>query len=218
MNLISKANNKNLDFKIALDGPVASGKGLISSMIAKEFNLKSVQSSIIYRGLAYICIKDKIDLNNTNLVIYTAENKDIISQVRDIDLNTELIGDMASKIASIYGVRKILTKYLATLVSVTPRIIMEGRDIGTIVAPGADVKIFILADIKVRAIRRYNQLQSQGKYCTIDDVLKLLRERDKRDKNRMYAPLKPVRNSLIIDTSKLNPGEVILKVKKFIYR
>lgn len=218
MNLTEKANNKNLDFKIALDGPSASGKGLIGSMLAKEFSLKYVQSSIIYRGLAFVCIEDGIDPDNIDAVMHASENEDVISRVKRIDLNTELIGDIASKISTIPGVRTNLTKYLINLMNNTPRIVMEGRDIGTVVAPDADVKIFISADVQVRAMRRYKQLQSEGKDCILDDVLDLLKKRDSRDSNRNVAPLKAAHDALVIDTSELNPSEVILKIKEFIYR
>lgn len=218
MSLEEKANNKNLDFKIALDGPSASGKGLIGSMLAEKFGLKYVQSSIVYRGLAYVCIEDGIDSDNIEAVIRAAENEDIISRVKGADLNVELIGDFASKISTISSVRTSLTKYLTGLISDTPRIIMEGRDIGTVVAPDADVKIFISADVEVRAMRRYKQLQLEGKDCILGDVLDLLKKRDARDSNRSAAPLKAADDALVIDTSKLEPSEVILKIKEFIYK
>jgi cytidylate kinase len=218
MNLTEKANNKNLDFKIALDGPSASGKGLIGSMLAKEFFLKYVQSSIIYRGLAFVCIEDGIDPDNIDAVMHASENEGVILRINGVDLNTELIGDIASKISTIPGVRANLTKYLINLMNDTPRIVMEGRDIGTVVAPDADVKIFISADVQVRAMRRYKQLQSEGKDCILDDVLDLLKKRDARDSNRNVAPLKAADDALVIDTSELNPSEVILKIKEFIYR
>ena len=218
MSLIEKASNKNLDFKIALDGPSAAGKGLIGSMLAEEFSLKYVQSSIVYRGLAFVCIEDRIDSDNIDAVINAAEHEDIISRVKGVDLNTELIGDIASKISSIAKVRSTLTIYLINLMNNTPRIVMEGRDIGTVVAPDADVKIFISADVQVRAMRRYKQLQSEGKDCILDDVLDLLKKRDARDSNRNIAPLKASDDALVIDTSKLDPSEVMLKIKEFIYR
>jgi len=218
MNLTEKANNKNLDFKIALDGPSASGKGLIGSMLAKEFLLKYVQSSIIYRGLAFVCIEDDINLDDIDAIIHTSGHEDIISRVKGVDLNTELIGDVASKISTIAEVRSNLTKYLTNVMNNTSRIIMEGRDIGTVVAPDADVKIFITADVQVRAMRRYKQLQSEGKKCILDDVLDLLKKRDARDSNRNVAPLKAADDALVIDTSALSPSEVILKIKEFIYR
>ena len=218
MSLIKKADNKKLNFKISLDGPSASGKGLIGSMLAKEFCLKYVQSSVVYRGLAFVCIEDDIDPLDVDSVVYTAKNEDIIDRIKGVDLNVELIGDIASKISAITQVREGLTKYLSDLILCTPRIVMEGRDIGTVVAPDADVKIFISADVDIRAIRRYKQLQLEGKDCMLGSVLELLKERDARDSNRSIAPLVPADDAFVIDTSMLNPSEVIQKIKEFIYR
>jgi CMP/dCMP kinase len=217
MDLVKKANNKNLEFKIALDGPSASGKGLIGSMLAEEFSLKYVQSSIVYRGLALVCIEDSIDSSNIADVIYAARNEDVIERSQGKDLNVELIGDVASRISTILEVRESLTNYLKHLMNNTSRIIMEGRDIGTVVAPEADVKIFISANVEVRAMRRYKQLQLEGKDCILSDVLELLKNRDERDSNRDIAPLVAAEGALVIDTSNLLPLEVVQKIKKFIY-
>lgn len=215
---MEKADNKNLDFRIALDGPSASGKGLIGSMLAEEFTLKYVQSSIVYRGLALVCVEDSIDPSDVESVILAAQNQDVVSRAFGKDLNVELIGDIASKISIIPEVRENLTTYLKNLMQNTPRIIMEGRDIGTVVVPNSDIKIFILADVEVRAARRYKQLQSEGKDCILGDVLELLKERDARDSNRTVAPLKAADDALVIDTSELTPAEVVQKIKQFIYK
>ncbi len=215
---MEKADNKDLEFKIALDGSSASGKGLIGSMLAEEFGLKYVQSSIVYRGLALISIEDSINPSDVDAVIFAAQNEDIIKRISGKDLNIEQIGDIASKISTIPEVRTSLTNYLKKLIKSTPRIIMEGRDIGTVVAPNSDVKIFISANVEVRAMRRYKQLQSEGKDCILGDVLELLKERDERDSNRTVAPLKAADDALVIDTSELTPAEVVQKIKQFIYK
>jgi CMP/dCMP kinase len=218
MSLIEKANNKNLSFVIALDGPSASGKGHVGNMLAQEFGLKYVQSSIVYRGLALICFEDGIDPSDINAVIFAAQNENIIARSRGRDLNIEIIGDIASKISVIYEVRESLTSYLKSVVADTPRIIMEGRDIGTVVAPNADVKIFISANVEVRAMRRYKQLQLEGKDCILSDVLELLKARDERDSNRTIAPLVAAEGALVIDTSELSPELIVQKIKEFIYK
>ncbi len=217
MDLVKKANNKNLDFKVALDGPSASGKGLIGTMLAEEFDLKYIQSSIVYRGLALVCIEDSIDSSDVAAIIYAARNEDVIGRSSGKDLNVELIGDFASRISIIPEVRESLTNYLKYLMNNTSRIIMEGRDIGTVVAPDADVKIFISANVEVRAMRRYKQLQLEGKDCILSDVLELLKNRDERDSNRDIAPLVAAEGALVIDTSNLLPIEVVQKIKEFIY-
>ena len=187
--LKEKAYDKNNRFVIALDGPSASGKGLIGQMLATEFNLQYVQSSIVYRGLAYLGIINDIDVTDIDKIIKLSESSNLIEVTKTLDLNQENIGNYASKISTIPEVRSNLNKHLIQMIQTSPRIIMEGRDIGTVVAKDADVKIFITADVHKRARRRYKQLQEQGKKCTLGDVLKLLKERDLRDSSRMASPL-----------------------------
>ncbi len=214
--LKEKAYNENNCFVIALDGPSASGKGLIGKMLAAEFNLKYVQSSIVYRGLAYLCIINNIDVIDTEKIIKFSEITDLIELTKSTDLNQELIGNYASKISTIPEVRINLNKHLAKIIQENPRIIMEGRDISTVVAKNADVKIFITADVNKRAARRYKQLQEEGKNCTVEGVLKLLEERDLRDSSREEAPLCVAPDALVVDTSDLSQEQVMVKIKNYI--
>jgi cytidylate kinase len=214
-NLKEKATNYDSRFVIALDGPSASGKGLIGRLLAEEFHLQYVQSSVVYRGLAYLCIQKNIDAGDVDKIIELSE-VDVIEATKNIDLHQELIGNYASKISVVPEVRINLNKHLVSMIQKNPRIIMEGRDIATVVAPSADLKIFLTADVNKRAMRRYKQLQSQGKECILSDVLELLNERDMRDSTRAVAPLVASKDAFIIDTSELTPEEVVLKVKNYI--
>lgn len=214
-NLKSKALDFTQNFVIALDGPAASGKGTIGLMLAEKFSLKYVQSSIVYRQLAFNCIKEKIDVTDINKVISLSKEIDITDK---FDLEDENIGGVASQIAVIAEVRDNLNKHLVKLINTTPRILMEGRDIGTIVAPNADFKIFIIANPEVRAERRYKQLQAKGKACILDEILQQIILRDKRDKEREVAPLLPALDALIIDTSKLSPLSVVEQIIQFILK
>ena len=214
-NLKSKALDFTQNFVIALDGPAASGKGTIGLMLAEKFSLKYVQSSIVYRQLAFNCIKEKIDITDINKVISLSKEIDITDK---FDLEDENIGGVASQIAVIAEVRDNLNKHLVKLINTTPRILMEGRDIGTIVAPNADFKIFITANPEVRAERRYKQLQAKGKACILDEILQQIILRDKRDKEREVAPLLPALDALIIDTSKLSPLSVVEQITQFILK
>ena len=216
MQLSEKMYNQDNGFVVALDGPSASGKGLIGSMLAKKFGLKYVQSSIVYRGLAYICLQDNISPDDFDSVIKLSATVDVVAQTYGVDLNLEIIGDFASKISSIVQVRQNLGHYLKKLIETTPRIVMEGRDIGTVIAPNADLKIFITANVQVRAARRFKQLRLEGKECILSDVLDLLKSRDKRDRLRSAAPLKAAADALVIDTSDLAPADVIQKIKDFV--
>lgn len=213
---MKKIYDKEQKFVLALDGPSASGKGLIGSMIAKEFDLKYFQSSLVYRGLAYICIQDKLDIRKPEKLIKLIQDIDIFSRIKDVDLSSEEIGSIASKISVISEVREKLGIYLKNIIQVNSRVIMEGRDIGTVIAPSADLKIYITADVNIRANRRYKQLCESGKSCILSDILNQLKIRDERDLNRDIAPLVQASDAYLIDTSYLSPDEVIQKIKTII--
>jgi len=216
MKLSEKLYNHNNKVTIALDGPSAAGKGLIGTMLAQEFTLVYVQSSIVYRGLAYVCMQENILPEDVDNVIKISSSVDVISRAKGIDLNVERLGDIASKISVLPEVRANLGTYLQRLIKNTPRIIMEGRDIGTVIAPNADLKIFINANVEIRAERRYKQLLLEGKDCTLGDVLDLLKSRDERDRLRSAAPLKAADDAFIIDASYLTPAEIIQDIKNFV--
>lgn len=213
VDLKTKAFDISQNFTIALDGPAASGKGTIGLILAKKFSLKYFQSSIVYRQLAFDCISQKIDVTDIDAVIALSKE---LKLDNNFDLENENIGNIASQIAIISEIRNNLNKYLINLVKTTPRMIMEGRDIGTVVAPDADLKIFITANPQIRAERRYKQLQAQGKTCILDEILRQIILRDKRDKERKAAPLLPASDALIIDTSKLSAMEVVEEVTNYI--
>jgi len=215
INLKTKAFDFSQNFVVALDGPAASGKGTIGLMLAERFSLKYFQSSIVYRQLAFNCISQKVDITNINEVISLSREIEITDK---LDLADENIGGVASQIAVIAEVRENLNKHLVKLINATPRILMEGRDIGTVVAPNADFKIFVTASLGVRAERRYKQLQTKGKECILDEILQQIILRDKRDKEREVAPLLPASDALIIDTSKLSPISVVEEITQFILK
>ena len=133
-----------------------------------------------------------------------------------MDLNQESIGNYASKISTIPEVRTNINKYLILMITTYPRIIMEGRDIGTVIAKDADLKIFITADVNKRAERRYKQLQEEGKKCKLEDILQLLKERDLRDSMRIIDPLMVASDAFVIDTSNMDQQEVIAEIKNYI--
>ena len=213
VDLKTKAFDISQNFTISLDGPAASGKGTIGLILAKKLALKYFQSSIVYRQLAFDCISQKIDVTDIDSVIALSKE---LKLDNNFDLENENIGNIASQIAVISEIRNNLNKYLINLVKTTPRMIMEGRDIGTVVAPDADLKIFITANPQIRAERRYKQLQAKGKTCILDEILRQIILRDKRDKERKTAPLLPASDALIIDTSKLSAMEVVEEVTNYI--
>ena len=161
-------------------------------------------------------IEEKVAVNDEARIIELSQNADIISRTKGVDLNVEIIGEFASKLSILPEVRQNLGIYLKKLIQITPRIIMEGRDIGTIIAPNADLKIFITASVEVRAMRRYKQLRDAGKDCILSDVLDLLKSRDERDMSRSVAPLIPASDAYIIDTTNLAPDQVIQRIKDIV--
>ncbi|MCC8372168.1 MAG: (d)CMP kinase [Rickettsia endosymbiont of Pseudomimeciton antennatum] len=213
MTLKSQAFDISNNFVVALDGPAASGKSTIGRMLAQKLKLTYFQSGIVYRSLALSCINQKIDLTDINRIIELSKSTEYI---QNSELDSEVVGNIASKVAVIPEVRNNLGTYLVKLIKTTPRIIMEGRDIGTVVAPSADLKIFIKADIVIRAKRRYKELQEKDGEYIFDAVLKQLETRDKRDIERDIAPLTISPGTLEIDTSYLLPEEVIDKIMEFI--
>lgn len=216
ISLKEKAFNFSNRFVVAMDGPSASGKGRIGQMLAKRLKLVYYQSSIVYRTLAQMCINRAIDQEDKLKIIELAKSPQLLEYASNFDLNDENIAAVASKLATIKEVRQSLTQHLQQLIAITPRILMEGRDIGTVVAPEADLKIFMIADVNTRAKRRYKQLLAAGKSCILNEILEQLKARDLRDQERAVAPLIPAEDALIIDNSNLLPGQVRNKILEFI--
>jgi cytidylate kinase len=216
--LKSKSQDLNLGFTVTLDGPAASGKGLIGVMLAEFFSLEYFQSGALYRGVAHLCLRNQIDPQDFNSISDILGNIDLVEYIKDKDLSLEEIGITASKVAVIPDLRFILNEYQRNIIQSVPRIIMEGRDIGTVIAPQADLKIFLTASSEVRAARRFKQLRSLDNECILEQVLRDMIERDLRDSARDSAPLKVPQDALVIDTSDLEPAEVIRTINEFILK
>jgi cytidylate kinase len=213
MTLKSKAFDVKSNFVVALDGPAASGKGTVGRLLSNRLNLFYFQSSIVYRSLAIACIRNGIDITDIEAVSNLSESFKIL---RDQELQSEFVGNVASKIAAIPRVRENLGTHLRRLISTTPRILMEGRDIGSVIAPEADLKLFIKADVAIRAKRRYKELQDRGEECSYNNILEQLLMRDARDTERAIAPLVIPQGALEIDTSNLTPEETLEKILEMI--
>ncbi len=210
MTLKSKAFDFHSKFVIALDGPAASGKGTVGKLLSNRLNLSYFQSSIVYRSLALACIKNSIDISDTKAVVNLSKSLELSQDTEA--LQSESIGSVASKIAAIPEVRDNLGVHLKRIIETTPRILMEGRDIGSVIAPNADLKLFIKADVAIRAKRRYKELLDRGEESSYDRVLEQLILRDDRDTTRSSGPLVLPPDALEIDTSYLAPEEVLEKI------
>lgn len=197
---------------IAIDGPAASGKGTIAKLLGKKLNLPILHTGNIYRAIAYKIWQAGLDPKNLETSIAFA--KDLkASDLDNNDLNLEQIGEYASIIASYPQVRDVTYSFQRDFIDKSNGAIIEGRDIGTVICPEANLKFYIIADVEVRAKRRLAQIN--GDY---DVVLKDLRMRDQRDQNRVTAPLKPALDAIIIDTSYLTANETLETILDYILK
>ena len=203
---------------IAVDGPAAAGKGTLSRRLAEHFNLARLDTGLIYRAVAKKVLETK-DPENNKIAIEIAQ----FLSLNDLDTNglrDEAIGTAASKISAIPEVRKTLLNFQRNFAKNPPNgkvgAILDGRDIGTVVCPKAEFKLFITASSKIRAERRFKELQDRGKEAIRSAILRDIIDRDERDSIRSVSPLLPARDAQILDTSKLDPDAVFNLALDFI--
>jgi cytidylate kinase len=203
---------------IAVDGPAAAGKGTLSRRLAEHFNLARLDTGLIYRTVAKKVLETK-DPENNKIAIEIAQ----FLSLNDLDTNglrDEAIGTAASKISAIPEVRKTLLNFQRNFAKNPPNgkvgAILDGRDIGTVVCPKAEFKLFITASSKIRAERRFKELQDRGKEAIRSAILRDIIDRDERDSIRSVSPLLPARDAQILDTSKLDPDAVFNLALDFI--
>lgn len=219
VNLEHKLKNTNLNFVIAIDGPSGVGKSTLSYMLARRLNLEYCKSSIFYRYLAFLCIKKHVEIQNYLQILEIMQSSDMRQVHYSADLDIESVGAVASKIAVIPEVREYISSILRNIILTSKRIVIEGRDIGTFIAPNADLKLFLTANIEIRAERRYKQLHNSRKDSILfSEILEQLQARDKRDQERATAPLLPAQDALILDTSHLSIDDLVNKIENLIYQ
>ncbi|MEY8239011.1 MAG: (d)CMP kinase [Cycloclasticus sp.] len=207
---------------IAIDGPAASGKGIIAEMLAREMRWSYLDSGVLYRAVAYVAQERGITLQQTEALIHLAGNPPFILckqapwvppyvffEGRDISqsVRTEEIASYASEIATIPGVREVLMPIMLDEQK-SPGLIADGRDMGTVVFPEAALKFFTISQPEVRAQRRFQQEAECGGKVSLSSTLQAIQVRDKRDQMRAMAPLQPALDSMVIDTTKLTVLEV----------
>lgn len=200
---------------IAVDGPAASGKGTLSRRIASLYGLRFLDTGRLYRGVAWMMLRQDTDPRDAELAAQTARNFDP-SALETAELRTAAVGRAASLVAVHEGVRKALFDFQRRYGTEMPGAVLDGRDIGTVIFPDATVKLFITANLEERARRRFEELRQQDSSLTFDVTLSELRRRDERDQNREEAPLLPAADAEVIDTSKLTPDEVFARASRLI--
>ena len=201
-----------MKFVVAIDGTAASGKGTLGKKIAEHFDFHYLDTGILYRVVAFSLQYDS-DLSKISaqkvqnaLNLLTNKNFNIAS------LRNEKITQKASEISKNKIVRDSLLSYQRDFAFQNGGSVLDGRDIGTVVCPDADVKIFVDADVKIRAKRRYDQLFINSKDLHLKNILNDLSRRDDLDTNREFSPMVPAKDAFLLDTSNLTVEEALKKI------
>lgn len=200
---------------IAIDGPSASGKGTLSDLLSKKFNIPHLNTGGLYRGLAYKAIQQNIDLEDTEKII---ELSKIITpeEINNPVIFTEEMGAKASVVAKIQTVRDNFLKYQRDFAYQDGGAILDGRDIGTVICPDADYKFFVIASAEERANRRFKEMKEKGQDVSYDEILKKIKDRDEKDMNREASPFKKADDAILIDTTGKTINEVFEMVMQYI--
>ncbi len=201
-----------MKFVVAIDGTAASGKGTLGKKIAEHFDFHYLDTGILYRivayNLKYNSDSSKISKQKVQNSLKLLNNKNF----NITNLRNEQITIIASEISKNKIVRDNLLLYQRNFALQNGGAVLDGRDIGTVVCPDADVKIFVDADIKIRAKRRYNQLVKNNKDLNLKNILDDLSKRDNLDKNREFSPMVPAKDAFFLDTSNLTVEEALKKI------
>ena len=200
---------------IAADGSAASGKTTGAKIISKKYGLKFLSSGTLYRYASYILLKKKPKNKFTYLKKVFKNLK--IEKLSNINLHTQKISEFTSIVAKEKKIRLILKDFQSRFAKKFNKLCIEGRDIGTVILPRADIKFFFQCDINTAAKRRFKELKKQDKSLTLNNVKKSMKIRDSRDKSRKNSPLLKSHDAIIVDTGKLkNISSMIRKMTKTI--
>ena len=214
-----KSKRKNI-LKIAIDSPAGAGAGTQAKLISKHYDLLQLDTGRCYRYIALIKLKNPSKFNYKfikkkvdNLKIKDLQKKNLLS---------DEVATIASIIAKDKKIRNLVHAFQLKCAYNPPKKFkgscLDGRDICSVIVPDADIKLFITANLKIRAMRRFRELRSKNKKISYKEVLKSIKKRDKSDKNREISPLKKTEDSILINSSNLSIRACFLKIKKIIDR
>lgn len=214
-----------MSFVVAIDGPAGSGKGTVTKRVGEQLGLINIDTGAMFRCVTLNVIEEKVDIEDENRIEEMLDKieidmkesgeiflngKDVTNRIRENDIN-----NMVSPVSIIPAVRKKLLD-LQRKIAQGKKVIMEGRDIGTVVFPNADVKIYLDASPEERARRRMKQNQEKGISGSYEEVLKNIIDRDRRDMSREVAPLKRAQDAVYIDCSSMSIEETVQEIVKII--
>ena len=212
---------------IAIDGPSAAGKSTIAKIVAKKLDYVYIDTGAMYRCVGYYCLENNVDLHDENAVTQALDNIKIeMNSANQVFLNQEDVSakirhdriSMAASVVSTYQeVRNFLVLQQRQMAS-QGGVILDGRDIGTVVLPDAQLKIYQVASSKTRAKRRYLENIQKGIPCSLESIQEELKKRDYIDSNRDFAPLKQAEDAIPLDTSNMSIEEVVKEILNIVYK
>lgn len=211
-------------FNVAIDGPAGAGKSTIAKRVAKEKNYIYVDTGAMYRAMALYLLRQKIAPSDTEAIKKACTKADISIEYQNQEqvvllngenvnslLRTEEVGNMASYSSAVPEVREKLVELQRKLAK-TANVVMDGRDIGTVVLPDADLKIYLTASSHTRAKRRYLELTEKGETADLEQIEQDIIERDDRDMHREHSPLRQAEDAVFLDSSELTIEEVVERI------
>ena len=215
---------------VAIDGPAASGKTTIANKLAENWGYLFFDTGVMYRAVTWLALKGGISTKDKEAVSEIADcvqidvrppsvrdgrEYDVIADGKDVtwSIRKKKVDAKVSKVSAYPGVREALTRQQRRI-GLRGKVIMVGRDIGTVVLPEADLKIYLDATVEERARRRYDQRIERGENADFEKILKMLKKRDKKDSTRDIAPLRAAEDAVVINTDLLSIPEVVAKIEK----
>ena len=192
---------------IAVDGPTASGKGTIAKALAAHYRLPHLDTGLLYRAVGHQVALNGGDPNDPADALAATGFPD--SLLTDPELRSEATGGLASRVSVHPKVRRALFDRQRDFATQSGGAVLDGRDIGTVIAPDADVKLFVTASVEARAMRRWNEMQQRGESHTLAEIEEDLRRRDQRDQSRAAAPLMAAADALVLDTTEMSQEEAV---------
>ena len=217
-----------MGYKISIDGPSGAGKGSVAKGLSERLDILNIDTGAMYRTLALYCIENGINVDNEQNVISILKDVDIYLKnedsmvkafLNDIDVShkirTEQVGLVAAKVSSILDVREYMREKQRVMAG-AQNVVAEGRDIGSVVFPDADLKIFLTATVETRAERRYKDMLEKNKDTKYDEVLEYIKQRDELDKTRKISPLIKTEDMVEIDNTNMTKEQVVERVLELI--
>ncbi len=205
---------KNINLLIACDGGAASGKTTAAKLLSKKYNLKFLSSGLLYRYISYKLIV-KRNIPNKNSYVKKISEKITLKKLKNKKLFNQDVTQNAYEIAKSKKIRFLLKKFQKNF-SKQNHVCIEGRDIGSVICPNADIKFFFKCNLEARSKRRWKEYKKNNSKISLKEVKKALKLRDYADTNRKHSPLRVSKDSIVIDTSKLNIKQTLSKISKIV--